>query len=161
MDIPPDFKAVRPEEAIAFDPVEFQFAFAYATEVSHAPATMLNRPTDVKLTLKKGRKKQRYNFTDVPMNRLGFAMAQRFKNDQTKFQSFMWRWFAFIDLIYSDVLDGELRKQATKKGEPDMIHPYVVELAGSFPLTNKGRFEHSDFLAELRRKIASDDDPAA
>ena len=161
MDIPPDFKVVRPEEAIAFDPVEFQFAFAYATEVSHAPATMLNNPTDVKLSLKKGRKTQRYSFTDVPMNRLGFAMVQRFKNDQTKFQSFMWRWFAFIDLVYSDVLDGEPRKQATKKDKPDMIHPYVVELAGSFPLTTKGKFDHPAFLAELKRKIVLDDETAA
>lgn len=160
MDIPPDFKAVRPEKAIAFDPVEFQFAFAYATGVSHAPATTLNRPTDVKIMLKNGRKKWRYTFADNPMNRLGLAMAQRFRNDQQKYFSFMWRWFAFIELVYSGVLGDEFRKEAKSQDEPDMIHPYVVELAGSFPLTAKGRFEHGAFLAELRRRILKDE-PAA
>ena len=97
-----DFKVVRPEEAIAFDPVEFQFAFAYATEVSHAPATILNNPKDVKIHLKTEEKTKHFTFTDIPMNRLGFAMVQRFKNNSLKFSSFMWRWFAFVELIQWD-----------------------------------------------------------
>jgi hypothetical protein len=152
-----DFKVVRPEEAIAFDPVEFQFAFTYATEVSHAPATILNNPKDVKIHLKTEGKTKRFTFTDIPMNRLGFAMTQRFKNDATKFSSFMWRWFAFIELVYSDVLGEEFRKKAKSKNEPDMIHPYVIELAGSFPLTTSGKFKHSAFLKELRKKISQDE----
>ena len=69
-----DFKVVRPEEAIAFDPVEFQFAFSL-TEVSHAPATILNNPKDVKIHLKTEEKTKHFTFTDIPMNRLGFAMV--------------------------------------------------------------------------------------
>lgn len=148
---------LSPDKAVAFDPVEFQFAFAYATEVSHAPATMLNRPTDTKFTLKKGRKTEQYTFTDVPMNRLAISMVQRFQNDDQKYFSFMWRWFAFLDLMQSDILGDEFRQKAKKGGEPDMIHSAVIELVGSFPLTAKGRFEHAAFLAELRKRISQDD----
>ena len=73
----------------------------------------------------------------------------------------MWRWFAFMDLVFSDVLGDEFRQKAKKMGEPDMIHPCVVSLVGSFPLTTKGKFDHPAFLAELKRKIALYDDPAA
>jgi hypothetical protein len=152
-----DFKVVRPEEAIAFDPVEFQFAFAYATEVSHSPATILNNPKDVKIHLKTEGKTKHFTFTDIPMNRLGFAMVQRFKNNSLKFSSFMWRWFAFIELIQSNMLGEEFRKKASSKGEPDMIHSSVIELAGSFPLTTSGKFNHSAFLKELRKKISQDE----
>jgi hypothetical protein len=152
----PDFKVVKPEEAITFDPVEFQFAFSYATEVSHGPATMLNDPKDAKISIKIGQKTKHFTFTDIPMNRLGLAMTQRFKNDSLKFSSFMWRWFAFIELVHSDVLGEEFRKKAKSKNEPDMIHPYVIELAGSFPLTTSGKFKHSPFLKELKKKISQD-----
>lgn len=146
---------------MAFEPVEFQLAFAYATEVGHSPATLLNRPTDAKISLKRGGKIERLTFKDIPMNRLGIAMVQRYQNDQKKFFSFMWRWFAFIELIRSDVLGEEFCKRAKSKDEPDMIHPFVIELAGSFPLTNEGKFDHGAFVAELQRRSAAEDDPAA
>lgn len=152
---------VKPEDAMAFDPVEFQFAFAYATEVAHSPATLLNRPNDHEILLKRGQKTERLAFTDIPMNRLGFAMVQRFQNDQKKFFSFMWRWFAFIDLIHSDVLSDEFRKPGKSEDEPDMIHPFVIELAGSFPLNTNGKFDHPAFVAELRRRSSEDDESAA
>ena len=116
---PPDFTFVRPEDSVAFDPTEFQFAFAYAVEVAHAPATILHNPRDLKFSLKKGRKTQRYTFTDIPMNRLGMAMVQRFRDDKVKYFSFMWRWFAFIDLVHSNVLGDEFRQRAKSKDDPD------------------------------------------
>jgi hypothetical protein len=83
-------------------------------------------------------------------------MAQRFRNDSIKFHSFMWRWFAFIELVHSDALGEEFRKEAQSRDEPDMIHPNVVELAGSFPLTPSGTFDHAAFLAELRKRVSED-----
>ncbi len=157
----PDIKYVKPEDAVPFDSVEFQMAFAYAVEVGHAPATLLNKPSDVKFRLKDGTKTKQYTFADVPMNRLGFAMVQRFRNDQTKFFSFMWRWFAFMELNHSGALGDEFRKRAESEDDPDMIHPCVIELAGSFPLNSKGNFEHSAFLAELRQRLSEDGDSAA
>jgi hypothetical protein len=161
MAIPKDFKAWPPEESIAFDEDEFQFAFAYATEVAHAPATMLNNPRNVKFKIKKGRKTERLVMKDNPMNRLGLAMVQRFQNDQRKYFSFMFRWFAFLDLIKSDVLDGRLRKKAQKEGEPEEIHTEIVRLAGSFPLTTSGKFDQPAFLAELKQRMSQYYDPAA
>ena len=154
----PDINYIKPEDAVPFDPVEFQLAFAYAVEVSHAPATLLNNPRDFKFSRKEGSKTNHYMFADVPMNRLGFAMVQRFRNDQTKFSSFMWRWLGVIELVHSDALGDEFRQPAQSEEDPDMIHPYVIELAGSFPLNSKGRFEHPAFLAELRRRVSEDED---
>jgi hypothetical protein len=52
----PSFQPLKPEEAVAFDPIEFQFAFTYAAEVSHQPATLLNDPTQAQISLEVGRK---------------------------------------------------------------------------------------------------------
>lgn len=155
----PDFIFVLPDQAVAFDPVEWQFVFTYAVEVSHAPATVLNKPTDYKIRIRDKKKSNTYVFNDIPMNRLAIAMSQRFTNEKIKYYSFMWRWFAFVDLINSNVLGEDLRRRAKSEDEPDEVHPSVIELTGRFPINKEGKFDHVAFMEELRQMVADSDSP--
>jgi hypothetical protein len=153
----PPLQYVKPEESVSFDPLEFRLMFSYAAEVAHNPATVLNDPTEMKISIKDKGKVKKLVFKDIPMNRMGVSICQRFRGDNVKFMSFMWRWFAFVDLMHHDVLGGDFHKVALSKEQPDEIHNAVVELVGSFPVGPDGKFEHPAFMTQLRKKVADDD----
>lgn len=150
-----DYEMLEPNESIPFDPVEFQMGMAYALEMGRGPAGVLNNPNEASFSIKDGRKTEHFALADKPINRFTLAMSQRYRDNNVKYWSFMWRWFAFMDLVRSKTLDGTFQMRTESD---DQVHPYVIELAGSFPVGSNGKFNRPAFVAALKRRMVKDND---
>src|SRR5947208_5873466 len=128
MNAPEGSDFVRREHAIAFAPAEFLFTLQCASEMARDPG-LFNRPAEYGFgIISDNGKVTRYSFSDIAENRFGFAVSQRYGDDRRKYYSFMWPWFALMDLIQSGKLDGRYYR----RGEPDSeLHEAVIELSAS------------------------------
>lgn len=157
MNTPDDIEFVQPKDAVAFEPTEFLFTLQSCGEMARQPG-LLNRPAEHGFgIIGDDGKATRYHFTDIFENRFGMAVCQRFQNDRRKYFSFMWRWFALMEVVQSGALDGHYLRRGEQEHE---IHDAVFHVAASFPLTAKGRFSRRAFLSALARKSQSDETAA-
>ena len=63
----------------------------------------------------------------------------------------MFRCFALMDLIRSDILTPHYYRPAKKKDEPSELHDAVLDVAASFLVTGKGAFDPCAFLEALAK----------
>lgn len=154
---PRPIRVVKPEQAVPFDPIEFKMTLMFAMEAGHEPSPGFD-PTRLKLKLKDtdGSSKT-LQFADIPINRFGIAVLQRYGKDTKKYSSFMFRAFALMDLVRSGELSSHYYRPAPKDDEASEIHDAVLELAASFPLSATGGFERRAFLEALARASAQDE----
>jgi hypothetical protein len=147
-------RVVKPEQSVPFDPLEFRLTLMFAMEAGRKPSPGF-RPTELKLRLKEedGTSKT-LQFTDIPINRFGVAVLQRYGRRTKKYSSFMFRVFALMDLIRSGVLSPYYYRPAHREGEPSELHDAVLDVAASHPLTAKGGFEREAFLKALAKASA-------
>jgi hypothetical protein len=145
---------VQPEQSLPFDPLEFRLTLMFAMEAGRKPSAGF-RPTELKLRLKEedGTSKT-LQFTDIPINRFGVAVLQRYGKRTKKYSSFMFRVFALMDLIHSDALRPYYYRPAQREGEPSELHDAVLDVAASHPLTTEGGFERGSFLEALAKASA-------
>ena len=132
---------VRPEQAVALDPVQFEFAIHYGDVSSHVPL----------------RKRQvaegGISLTDDDINRFGIASARFFHGDFVKFSSFLWRHGALMGLLQSHSLDSRFHRPEEKKDGAEWVHDAVIELAASLPLTTSGEFDAKVFASRLEDRL--------
>ena len=140
-----------PGDALALDPVEFQFTLLYALEMARSPSLLCNPSECVFKYRGADNKVHQARLINDPENRFGMAVVARYRNDLKAAWSFMSRWYALCDLVRSRVLDGRYFRRAEKGGEGDWLDDAAVILAASFPLDRRGEFGPQAFLSALRK----------
>ncbi len=139
---------VKPADALAFDPLEFQTTLQTAFEQSASKAEVWD-PTKRSLLLQDDDGKvTRIQFTDCLENRFGFAVVEHYRDNRPKYYSFMHRWFALHDLLHSGLLTDRWFHRGK---EADMIDDRVLAVAAAFPIQEEGGFDHRAFVTELEK----------
>ncbi len=92
--------------------------------------------------------------TNVPENRFGLAIAQHFRDEEEKFLSFMWRFFALRRLFKHP----SMKKYIRETGDEREIHCAVFEVAATHQLSDNYVFTSAAFFEEVRRVAARMDE---
>jgi hypothetical protein len=87
---------------------------------------------------------------DSNMMNFGIAVADHFRPDKQKFESFMQRWKALGVLLSS----GELQRRYPDVSF-DRLHSCAAQIVASSKLTSKGAIEHESFFAALADKLSN------
>jgi hypothetical protein len=141
---------VTPKTIVSFEPDEFTFVFSLAVHAGH-----LNIPASRRMfgPLEKEPDGPYLRLTNTPLNRAAAAVLDHYDGDAIRFQSFMFRFMAFLDLAGSGELAPWMRQSETDP-EAQEIHPAVIEVAGRLPLTSKGKFPKR--FSRVVAKLASE-----
>jgi hypothetical protein len=84
---------------------------------------------------------------DIPMNRFGLALAQKFDGRDSAFRSFMWRFRALLEMLESPLLAEFVRT----RGGVQEAHPAVLFVAAQMRLNTKLQFDEQAFASEVER----------
>ena len=142
-------KTFNPSEAQTFVFEEFAFAFALAVHAGHLQIPVHPQHYKVDLEDEDG-EVSTLRFTDTRMNRAAIALKEHFGQEYEKFESAMWRFMAFIDLVRNDALVKWIRDSATDPQAKE-VHPAFIEVCGQMRLTRQGKFSKNRFLQALER----------
>jgi hypothetical protein len=146
------FPRSSPDKSIPLTPEEFFFAMSLGS-AAYSFRMPMQSPASRSLELRdEDDSVTELRFRDIPLNRMGFALAEHFE-DRTKFDSFMYRFWAL------GRLRDDLRMAAYLKEEPASeqigIHAAVLEAAAVLPLQADGNFEPDVFFQHVAGIIAT------
>ncbi len=137
------FELVRPQNAIEFEFDDFcrHLEIAMTAGSSLIPAS---DPEEIGLIhIEEDGEQMKVSFTDCPMNRAMFAVKRSF-NDPTKFMSFMWRFWALMDLVREDGLRPWCQPSNETEGAIT-IPSEVLDVARRMRLNKRGAFNVRNF----------------
>lgn len=142
---------VRPQNAIEFEFDEFchhlEIAMAAGSSIKAVPGLEDMGP----ILVEEDGEPMKIRFTDHPMNHAMFAVKRSF-NDTTKFMSFMWRFWALMDLVRQDGLRPWC--QPSNETEGAIIIPSeVLDVARCMPLNKRGAFNTTRFRKLVAQSV--------
>lgn len=140
---------VKPESCQPLSYEEFEFAFALAMQAGYLKVPVYPRAYGVNLQEGDG-SVSRLVLTDIPENRAAIAVKQHFGEEYEKFQSFMWRFFALIDILHDPRAAGWIEDDPDDP-EAQRMAVVVVNAAATVPLNKQGKFLRKRFFAEAIR----------
>lgn len=129
---------ISPDQAIAFDAVEFFMSMSVANEQARKAAPLSRAEL------------QSSGTTDSKMASFGIAVADRYGNDRIKFESFMLRWKAWSAYLMTNELS-----RLYPHCEPERLIRCSIECAADCQLTKDGQLERRIFLAKLADRLKS------
>jgi hypothetical protein len=135
-----------------------EFAYYFGVAISAAELTLPTRNPEtvgVVVVEHEGGSVERLSLVDNPMNRALLA-TKREIGDAWKFSSFVWRFWALMELIGANRLGG-FTQQVADAPEARHMHPAVIDVARRLTLTKQGHFRAHEFLRSLRASKFIDD----
>lgn len=140
--------AFQPGQVVPVEPEQFAFALQLGSAASTYRMPMKS-PASTGLRLKlPGGKVQDIRFTDVPENRLLFAICDHFGSDHKTFMSVMLRFFA-LRCLWGDERMKKWVRQV--EGEPGAVevNEAVLVAAATFPVGAEGFFDGNAFFERV------------
>jgi hypothetical protein len=133
-----------PEEVEPIEAREFMDAYVFAMTVSRGNVPdQIRNPREHKFRVED----RVVALNDIPMNRFGLALAQKFDGRDATFRSFMWRFWALLEMLESPLLSDFVR---TREGVLE-AHPAILFVAAQMRLNAKLQFDEQAFVSEVGR----------
>lgn len=134
---------VRPQNAVAFEFDEFSYHFDLAMAAGALRMPVANPQQTGFVLVDEDGSEEAYRFGDHPMNRAAFAVKQSF-NDALKFMSFMWRFWALMDLLRDDGLPPWCQPSTETEGAI-IIPSEILDVARRMRMNKRGAFNAPRF----------------
>lgn len=147
-------RIIRPNDAVPVSVDDFLFAMQVGMAAGSFRMPMVS-PTEYGFTIETADdQSHRLQLADHPLNRFGLAVREHFAGDHALFKSFMWRWFALLNVL--ELQDCKPYIQREPNASFKLIHSSVLTVAATEPLQDDGEFDHQQFFARVAEAYAAD-----
>lgn len=134
----------RPGTIPPVDPTQFTFALRLASAAGSYRMPM-DSPSKAGLEVETPDGVMSIGFTDVPLNRMAFAIREHCGTDQKLFLSVMWRWFALMGVSDSPRMKKWVQTVPDDPGTQE-VNEALFTAAATMPLNAKGGFDRKTFF---------------